>query len=286
MTYEELKLLQGLPTVVKVRYSQEKIREWYEHWDGQVYVSFSGGKDSTVLLHLVRQIYPEVPAVFVDTGLEFPEIREFVKTVENVVWLKPKMNFKEVLEKYGYPVVSKETAQRISECRTTKSEKLRAIRIAKGAHGIPQKWRFLLNAPFSISHKCCDKLKKDPVKRYESCEKRRPISGEMAGESDARLQKYVKHGCNGFSAVRPVSRPLSIWTEQDVWNCLKCGIPYSKIYDMGYTRTGCVFCMFGLQFDPDRFVRLEQTHPQLHSYCMSQLKMREVLDYIQTGGIS
>ena len=83
------------------------ITEWYKHWEEKVYVAFSGGKDSTVLLHLVRSIYPEVPAVFSDTGLEYPEIKAFVRSVENVVWLRPKMSFKEVIEKYGYPVVSK-----------------------------------------------------------------------------------------------------------------------------------------------------------------------------------
>lgn len=66
-TYE-LRQMQSLPLELKIIKSTQRIREWYEYWDGQVYVSFSGGKDSTVLLHLVRQQYPEVPAVFVDTG--------------------------------------------------------------------------------------------------------------------------------------------------------------------------------------------------------------------------
>jgi 3'-phosphoadenosine 5'-phosphosulfate sulfotransferase (PAPS reductase)/FAD synthetase len=277
--------MQGLPTVTKVAYAKEKIQEWYEHWNGQVYVSFSEGKDSTVLLHLVRQIYPEVPAVFVDTGLEFPEIREFVRSVENVVWLKPKMNFKQVIEKYGYPVVSKETAQKVSEFRNTKSDKLRAIRSNGSRQSVPAKWMFLCGAPFPISAKCCDKLKKDPVRNYERLSGRRAITGELVCESSARFQKWVKAGgCNAFQSQRPQSRPLSIWTEQDIWNCLRAGIPYSKIYDMGYQRTGCVFCMFGLQFDPDRFTRLEQTHPQLHRYCMENLGMREVIDYVQSGG--
>jgi 3'-phosphoadenosine 5'-phosphosulfate sulfotransferase (PAPS reductase)/FAD synthetase len=93
----ELQQLQGLPLEAKIIKTKIRIREWYEHWNGDVYISFSGGKDSTVLLDLVRSIYPDVPAVFVDTGLEYPEIREFVKTFDNVVWVRPKMNFKDVV---------------------------------------------------------------------------------------------------------------------------------------------------------------------------------------------
>ena len=110
-----LKQRQGLPLEAKINMSLHKIREFYDHFQGDVYVSFSGGKDSTVLLDLVRYIYPNVPAVFVDTGLEYPEIREFVKSINNVTWLKPKMPFTQVIEKYGYPVVSKKVARQISD---------------------------------------------------------------------------------------------------------------------------------------------------------------------------
>ena len=105
--------MQSLPLSAKVRMTEARIRAWVDMYgeDG-VYVSFSGGKDSTVLLHIVRNLYPNVKAVFVDTGREFPEIREFVKTFDNVDWLKPKINFKQVIEKYGYPFISKE----VSEC--------------------------------------------------------------------------------------------------------------------------------------------------------------------------
>jgi len=72
----QLRQMQSLPLEAKIIKSQMRIREWYEHWSGDVYVAFSGGKDSTVLLHLTRQLYPDVPAVFCDTGLEFPEIKE------------------------------------------------------------------------------------------------------------------------------------------------------------------------------------------------------------------
>ena len=95
----ELKTLQGLSLSDKISRTERLIQEWYEAFNGEVYVSFSGGKDSTVLLDLVRRNYPEVPAVFANTGLEYPEIRAFVKTIENVKWLKPKKTFFEVVKK-------------------------------------------------------------------------------------------------------------------------------------------------------------------------------------------
>lgn len=79
MKLYELRQKQSLPLESKIEMSLRRIKEWYSENQGAVYVAFSGGKDSTVLLHLVRSLYPEVPAVFVDTGLEYPEIREFVQ---------------------------------------------------------------------------------------------------------------------------------------------------------------------------------------------------------------
>lgn len=114
-THEELHQYQALSLDAKIAMTRERIRGWVkEYGEDGVYVSFSGGKDSTVLLDIVRNVcgYKNVPAVFVDTGLEYPEIREFVKTFDNVTWLKPKMTFKQVIEKYGYPFISKE----VSEC--------------------------------------------------------------------------------------------------------------------------------------------------------------------------
>ena len=113
-TMQDLYQMQGLPLELKIRMTKSRIRDWINAYgeDG-VYVSFSGGKDSTVLLDLVRQDYPNVKAVFVDTGLEYPEIRQFVKTIDNVDWLKPKMTFKKVIEKYGYPFISKEVSERV-----------------------------------------------------------------------------------------------------------------------------------------------------------------------------
>lgn len=111
-----LRQMQGLPLIVKVRKTQLRIKEWYEHFDGNVYVSFSGGKDSTVLAHLVREMYPDVPLVFSNTGLEYPEIQSFARKM-GAEFVRPKMMFSEVISKYGYPIISKEVAEAIFYAR-------------------------------------------------------------------------------------------------------------------------------------------------------------------------
>ena len=126
---EYLAELQGYPLSIKVSLTKQRIREWvHRYGEDGVYISFSGGKDSTVLLHIVREMYPDIPAVFVDTGLEYPEIRQFVKRFDNVVWLKPEMNFRQVIEKYGYPFISKEVSQCVYSARKYLTETLPQIK--------------------------------------------------------------------------------------------------------------------------------------------------------------
>ena len=311
-TPEDLKMMQSWSLERKIQVTQTRIIEWYQRNNGKVYVSFSGGKDSTVLLDLVRRIYPDVPAVFIDTGLEYPELREFVKTIPNVTWLKPEMNFRKVIETYGYPIISKEVSKRVHWGKRYIEEgkvgywaykSLTQPVFTKDGKRSPydkHKYGYLLDAPFKASDNCCKIMKKDTAHKYGKQTGRKPIIATMAYESQLRKMAWLKNGCNSFDATNPVSTPMSFWTEQDVLRYIKeSNIPYAsvygdikqdkngKYYTTGCNRTGCVFCGFGchLEKQPNRFQRLKQTHPKLWSYCMKPLDegglgMKEVLDYI------
>jgi len=291
MTLErwQLQQLQGLPLEVKIAKTKLRLKEWYDHFNGQVYVSFSGGKDSTVLLHIARQLYPNIEAVFVDTGLEYPEIRKFVATIDNVTYLKPIKPFNEIIKEYGYPIISKDVALRIEYARKGSSW---AINSLKGLEkdGITKsifkqrymKYSYLLDAPFKTSSKCCLYLKENPCHVFEKQSKKKPIIGTMASESKRREQGWLEVGCNAFDTKKPRSTPIAFWNEKDIWQYIRnYNIPYSKIYDMGYERTGCMFCMFGCHLDDvNKFQVLQKTHPKQYDYCINKLGLGEVLDYI------
>lgn len=293
--------LQKLRLERKIGITQARIAEWYNHWQGQVYIAFSGGKDSTVLLDLVRKLYPDVKAVFSNTGLEFPEIVEFVKTFDNVDIIRPKMPFNKVIKKYGYPVISKEQSAYIYEYRNSKSQKLKDLRLngnSKGNFKISNKWKYLINAPFKISDKCCDVLKKEPAETYEKETGKKPFVATLAEESNLRMSNYLKYGCNAFENKRPISKPLSIWTEQDILEYIDIfKLPIAKVYGellkddngkyylTGEKRTGCMFCMYGchLEKEPNKFQRLAKTHPKIYDYCINKLKLGEVLEFINVN---
>lgn len=342
-TREELAYLQSMSLDSKIEFTKRRIRGWYESWvkyeiyntktgksrfvtgregelpklkeneecdpwdaeAGQVYVSFSGGKDSTVLLHIARQMYPDIEAAFVNTGLEYPEIQQFVKTFDNVTILRPKMRFDEVLKKYGYPLISKNASHKIYEAKAGREWALRYVNgTAIKSNGeksffTVEKFKPLLNADFEVSHKCCDIMKKEPLKKYGRLTGKKPITAQMADESEQRLAQWLQKGCNAFETKNPMSNPMSFWTEQDVLQYIKrynisiCsvygdvvykndseqlrlgdlgvdGLDNERLTTTGCDRTGCIFCGFGchLEKEPSRFQRLKVTHPKQYEYCI------------------
>lgn len=251
-TIQDLQQLQALPLSLKVRLTQDRIRQWVNEFGvNGVYVSFSGGKDSTVLLHIVRELYPDIPAVFCDTGLEYPEIRDFVKTFDNVIWIKPEMRFKQVVKECGYPFISKEVSFAVNganefykhperyknkkplpvQDETDSYKPYALLRLegkigsAKNGKGMSMfncsKWHFMVGAPYDFSSKCCDVMKKRPFKKYHQETGRVPITAQMASESRLRKKNWLLHGCNAFDAGKQMSNPMSFWCENDVLQYIK-----------------------------------------------------------------
>ena len=242
----DLKQMQSLPLASKITMSKRRIREWYDYWDGQVYVSFSGGKDSTVLKHIVDSMYDDVPALFINTGLEYPEIQKFAMSQKNVVTVRPEMRFDEVIKKYGYPVFSKEIASNIEYGRKAieRGDDQKIDRYLYGKRKNPktgEEYKHMslsnkavdlaLNSNIPVSNRCCEIMKKKPAKQYAHDTGRKPIQGTLAEESRMRKMHWIRAGCNAFDSKEPTSRPLSFWTEQDILHYIKkYNIPYCSVY--------------------------------------------------------
>lgn len=315
-TIGDLRQMQSLPLSAKIQMTRQRIRAWIDEFgeDG-VYVSFSGGKDSTVLIDIVRKDYPNIEAIFVNTGLEYPSVRQFALSKENVTELRPTMNFRDVIIKYGYPIIGKEVSQVVQEARIglkrgDGSYQFRIDRILGKGHYAPLEdgtksqfdvsaYKFLLDAPFNISDRCCKVMKKNPARSYERKSGRKIILATMADESRLRRQRWLKYGCNAWDDKKQQSsNPMSFWTEQDILTYIHTyNLAIAEAYGQvvvkndgvdgqinihdylgdyrdcqyettGCKRTGCIFCGFGITQDKQRFVRLSDQEPKLCDYVM------------------
>lgn len=280
MTAQELAERQKWTLEQKIDHSVGTIEAFIARTGRTPYVSFSGGKDSTVLLDICRRfVSRDIKAVFDNTGNEFPEIVQFVRQVGNVTVITPKLNIRQVLADNGFPLISKEVAGFVREAKTTRSDSLLKKRLfgktsRKGyATGkIPDKWKYLIREPFMISEKCCDILKKRPFAMYNRETGEVPIIGTMAQESRLRRQQYIRRGgCNSFTKGHLGSYPLSIWTEADIWAYIrKFNVPICSLYERpGCYRTGCMFCGFGAHLEKrSRFALLYDLHPAAYNAFM------------------
>lgn len=292
MTNEDLKTMQAWPLERKIRVSQSHIMKWYQHWGGKVYVSFSGGKDSTVLLDLARRVYPDIEAVFADTRLEYPEVRKFALSHSNVTKIKPEKRFDEVLTEKGYPIGSKKVARMIRTCQNPTDKNEASVRLYRtgikrdGTRSknfkLAKKWLKFIDSEYRASEECCDIIKKAPLKKFGKTSGKKPIVGTMAEDSAFRKINWLRTGCNAFDADDPQCKPLSFCTEQDILRYLKLtGIPYCTVYGditeidgklatTGEKHTGCIFCLFGVEREkePNRFQRLKKIDRPKYNYCI------------------
>ncbi len=243
---------------------------------GKGYLSFSGGKDSTVLHKLLDLALPgnEIPRVFIDTGIEYKNIVDFVKKYENkdkrIVSLKPSRNIRELLEIYGYPFKSKEYAQRLSSWKVGN----RADYLIKWANGTkfascPKKLRYQLSDDFKlkISDKCCLKLKKEPVHEWSKLNGRPiAITGMRQEEGGNRKTLHCITSKNNkvvkFHPLSVVSEEWENWFIEE-YKIELCSL-YSKPYN--FTRTGCKGCPFALDLQRNLDI-LQKFFPSERKQC-------------------
>ena len=315
--------MRALPLQAKVQMTINRIRAFYNEKD--CYLSFSGGKDSTVLLHIIRTRLPtyDIPAVFNNVSTQYRELKDFVRWYEpTAVILYPEKNFVDVCRDEGFPLVSKEVSGVVSAAKKHMQNNLH-VTLAE-LESNPEKWaeilrsgeikganvavaqmmgwvtkdnviatglcrdnrsyythtkyKWLLEAPFDLSPRCCDIMKKAPLDKYTKETGRYPITGELAEESNFRLVNWMSHGCNMFGN-KPKSAPLSFWTEQDILEYLYINdVPIAKCYgkiikdeDGKYKttlcdRTGCITCGFGCYQKGDmHYLRLKEDFPEIYN---------------------
>lgn len=295
MNIGDLRQRQGLPLELKIQKSIRTIEQFYEMYDGDVYIS-KGGVDSNIVEWLAKKsIYGDKIECVCVASVEPTENIKHNFELGNTL-LKSETTKKQVIEEWGYPIVSKQVAMAISRYTRTKHDwvKERRLNGYMGRNGkmimdgsIPKKYQGLIYAPFELSEKCCDKTKKSPLKKYEKGDKKKdiprkyPITGEMASESRLRQNEYLKHGCIMHDKERPKCTPIGFWTSQDIMECiLRYNIKIPAIYGeviknedntykfSGEQRTGCEICAFGLMLDTERFIRLNERKPNLYKDMM------------------
>lgn len=290
MNKETLKTRQQLDLDTKLFITKRSIESFIDKLtEDKVYIAFSGGKDSTVLAHIIYSMGYKIPLGFVNTRNEFKSIIEhvnYMKKYYNIIQLLPELTPKEVIDMFGYPVVSKSVANTIYYARKNIEDGKETLRVRqikgleKGSKFNKGKWKFLLDSNIKISDKCCNELKKKPLKKYEKESGRRPFIGTMASESITREQAYLKHGCNKLTEGKEQCTPLGFWTEKDIWEYIeRYNVKIADIYETE-SRTGCVACAFGMEFDKDRFKRLKKIEPKKYDYVINTLGYNKVCDIL------
>ncbi len=253
-----------------------KIRSINEQYDLEhnAYVSFSGGKDSTVLHRLIDEALPgnKTPRVFINTGIEYKLIIKFVKETAAgddrfVIWTVGK-NIPETLKKVGYPFKSKEHSQKVFEWKQgchSKSHRRYFREEENGYQLCPKILMYQITPEFTlnISHKCCYEFKKKPVAEYQKQSGRKiTITGMMKAEGGQRttLNCIVTDSKTGkVKKFHPMAVVSPEWEE---WYIKERNIQLCELYypPFDFNRTGCICCPYSLDIQ-EQLDKLEQYLP-------------------------
>jgi 3'-phosphoadenosine 5'-phosphosulfate sulfotransferase (PAPS reductase)/FAD synthetase len=256
------------PLEKKITYSRALICRALEERSSQV-VCWSGGKDSTVVLHLVRKYRKRIPVIFIETGVDFPETIQFVKEVAAKWRLdlhasrpSPDVSFWQLGREYGWPILGKGVASNVERARRSQNHRKQ----------LSQLERRLVEHEVHISCKCSEILQvraSRPIEQSLNADAK--FIGLRAGESRARVRLWVDHG-DYYHVKRYYGRgrgiwkvnPIATWTEDDIWRYHKrFRLPICDLYSAGYPRNGCWPCAMAMR--NGQLKRLRQHHPKLFS---------------------
>lgn len=226
------------------------------------FISFSGGKDSTVLSRLIDEALPDnkIPRVFFNTGIEYKEILRFVrqKALEDnrFVIYNSSVNIRNMLETKGYPFKSKEfaqkmyTYQRSGYCKTV-TDYLGTTGNKAKTFCCPEKLKPCFTSDFilKVSDKCCKELKKKISEKW-SKENNKPIviTGMTRGEGGVRKSKtactvFDEGKLHKFHPLFPVSKDF-IDKAIYIYQIALCKLYYPPY---NFERTGCKGCPFNMK---------------------------------------
>lgn len=280
-----LRELQALPLEYKIMITESLVLNAVRTFGSEhLYISFSGGKDSTVLSHMIRKTYPQILHLFADTSCEYPETISFVDEMNasgiNITIVVPTdrrgipWTFDRVVSELGYPVFSKAVANGIRTYRHARTDITKQNSIEYMTRRFPN---YLPYLSYPISDLCCEKLKKGPLKRAaRNAGMKCSIIGTLAEESQTRERDWLRNGSNiFFIKADNQCRPLSFWTEKDIWDYIEhFNVPIADLYRKGFERNGCMYCGFGVKSEKkrlgiNRFERLRFTHPKEYAHLIS-----------------
>lgn len=256
-----LKELQAQSIEQKIQRSQDLLERalQYNRHPG---IAWSGGKDSTVLLHMALKLSPNIDVIWVNTGVEFPECVHFIQQLKdlwrlNLYIARPEITFWEATEKFGWPMLGK---------GGTGSWESRAAYLERsGRHKLAKATR-----EAKISAACCRLLKHNPSEKlYRELGIDCLVVGNMVAESRQRYFTWAQRGDYFFAVGESRYKlwPLAAWNDDDVWEYHKrYNLPHSKIYDKGHRRNGCWPCLMDIRFPDNKLKALHHSHPKLWEF--------------------
>ena len=234
------------PLSGKIRMAHQVLKTLFKATD-KVAVAFSGGKDSLVALHLALQIKPDIPVMFVNTGIEFPESLEYTRQLAQDWKLdfheaNAKVNFWRLTEEQGLPVAGRGNTTFMKDLSD--------------------------QAGVKLSNSCCHRMKETPARQfYRKHETEGVVTGLRVSESLMRKMNFADYGALRYSSTYKtlISWPLYAWLDEDITKYIeRYELPWNPIYERGYKRVGCWACLQDMFYKDSRLFTLEKEHPNMY----------------------